>query len=106
MKLEVTNVSEARKMVDEYMLDVPEKTIENVMAHINDEIVRRAGFGDTSYVTYANSELREAGIRDYGKAVRELVFPPVVEALRSAGYTVTASEECFGDGYSNVYISW
>lgn len=106
MKLEIMEASEARKLVDEYILDVPEKTIENVMAHINDEIVRRAGFGDSSYVTYANFELSEAGLRDYGKAVRELVFPPVVEALRSAGYTVNAGEECFGDGYSNVYISW
>ena len=106
MKLEITSASEARKLVDGYILDVPEKTIENVMAHINDEIVRRASFGDTSYVTYANFELMEAGIRYYGKDVREIVFSPVVEALRSAGYTVTAIEECFGDGYSDVYISW
>ena len=106
MKFEITSSSGARKLVDGYILDAPEKAIENVMAHINDEIVRRASFGDTSYVTYSNFELMETGIRNYGKAVREIVFPPVVEALRSAGYTVTAVEECFGDGYSNVYISW
>lgn len=106
MKFEITKASEARKLVDEHRTVVTDRDIEDVMANINNEITRRARLGETVYTAYVNSELSKVGFRDFGEARRELVFRPIVEALRSEGYTVKVGEGYFGEGYADVTISW
>lgn len=106
MKFEITNASEARKLVDGHTPEVLDPYIEKVMANINAQITLRAPLGETFYMTFANFELSEVGLQDFGTGEREDFFRPIVEALRSAGYTVKAAGGCFGDGYSDVTISW
>lgn len=106
MNLEVMKASEARKLVDGHSPDVLDPYVEKVMVNINAEITLRAPLGETFYMTFANFELSEVGLHDFGTGERETFFRPIVEVLRSAGYTVKTDEGCFGDGYSDVTISW
>ena len=106
MNLEITKASEARKLVGGHIPGVLDPYIEKVMANINTEITLRASLGETFYMTFASFELSEVGLQDFGTDRRETFFRPIVEALRSAGYTVKADGGCFGGGYSDVTISW
>ena len=106
MKRDFMKASEARKLVDGHSPDMLDPYVEKVMANINAEITLRAPLGETFYKTFANFELSEAGLHDFGTGERETFFRPIVEALRSAGYTVKTDEGCFGGGYSDVTISW
>lgn len=106
MNLEVMKASEARKLVDDNNPGELDSYIEEVMANINAEIARRAPLGETLYRTFANLELGEVGLQDFGTYGLETFFRPIAEALRSAGYTVKADGGCFGDGYSDVTIYW
>ena len=106
MNLEVMKASEARKLVDDYMFEVTDWHIEKVMARINDKITEIASLGESDCIVYVGSLLGEVGLQDFGKVRRELVFRPIIEALRSAGYTIRADAGYLVDGYSIVTISW
>ena len=106
MNLEITKASEARKRVDDYMFGVTDWLVEKVIARINDEITERASLGESDCIVYVDSLLGEVGLQDFGKVRRELVFRPIIEALRSAGYTIRADAGYLVDGYSIVTISW
>ena len=106
MKLEVTKASEARKLVDDYAFEVTDWHIEKVMARINTEITERASLGESDCIVYVDSLLGEVGLQDFGKVRREFVFRSIIEALRSAGYTIRADAGYLVDGYSIVTISW
>ena len=106
MKLEIMEASEARKLVDEYMFEVTDWYVEKVMARINTEITERASLGESDCIVYVDSLLGEVGLQDFGKVRREFVFRSIIEALRSAGYTIRADAGYLVDGYSIVTISW
>ena len=106
MKLEVTKASEARKLVDEYMFEVIDWHVEKVMAKINTEITERASLGESDCIAYVDSLLGEVGLQDFGKVRREAIFRPIIEALRSAGYTIRVDAGYLVDGYSIFTISW
>jgi hypothetical protein len=106
MNLEVTKASEARKLVDDYMFEVTDWHIEKAMARINTEITKSASLGESDCIVYVDPLLGYAGLQDFGKVRRELVFRPIIEALRSAGYTVRVGAGYPSDGYSIVTISW
>lgn len=106
MNLEVMKASEARKLVDDYAFEVTDWHIEKVMARINTEITERASLGESDCRVYVDPLLGDVGFRDFGKVRREAVFRPIIEALRSAGYTVRVGAGYPSDGYSDVIISW
>ena len=106
MNLEVMKASEARKLVDDYAFEVIDWHVEKVMANINTEITERASLGESDCIAYVDSLLGEVGLQDFGKVRRELVFRPIFEALRSAGYIIRADAGYLVNGYSIVTISW
>ena len=106
MKFEVMEASEARKLVDEYMFEVTDWHVEKVLANINTEITERASLGESDCIVYVDSLLGEVGLQDFGKVRREAIFRPIIEALRSAGYTIRADAGYLVDGYSIFTISW
>ena len=106
MKLGVINISEVRKMVSKNRATVTDRDIEDVMENINNEIIRKAGLGETSFTAYANVELGKIGSRDFRRDNRETTFRPIIDALREAGYTVEVDVGYFSGGVAEITIHW
>ena len=106
MKLEVMNAAEARNLVDNHRSAVTDWHIKKVMANINDEIIRRASLGETSFIAYASLELSKIGFRDFGRDNREDVFRPIIDTLRESGYEVEVGPAYFSGGVAEITIHW
>lgn len=106
MKLEVMNAAEARNLVDNHRSAVTDQHIEKVMANINNEIIRRASLGETSFIAYASLELSKIGFRDFRRDIREDVFRPIIDTLRESGYEVEVGPAYFSGGVAEITIHW